>query len=53
MRSDIVPFFDAARHNFWLLFACRAHGIESELHLVVVEELEDAPVAATGAVLEF
>jgi len=47
-----VAFFDAAGHDFGLLFAGRADGVEGELHLVVVEHLEEAPPAAAGAVFE-
>jgi hypothetical protein len=47
-----VAFFDATGHDFGLLFAGGAHGVEGEFHLVVVEHLEQTPPAAARAVFE-
>lgn len=52
VRGDVVAFFHAASHYLWLLLASGADGVEGKFHLVVVEQLEEAPPASARAVLE-
>jgi len=47
-----MAFFNTPLGNLRLLLDRGADGIQRELHLVVIEQLEDSPPAGSGAILE-